>query len=87
MDWIGLDWIGLDSIRFDSIRFDSIRFDLTMAVDVDWFQRETLFAVWLRKVKADDVTTVTATEIVQLGELACGATATNIDQLPLDVYK
>ncbi|KAI0236019.1 hypothetical protein LSAT2_013424 [Lamellibrachia satsuma] len=50
-------------------------------------QREIMFATWLGKARNNDTTTLKAADILLLGNLACGATAANIDKIPIAVYK
>lgn len=46
-----------------------------------------MFATWLGKARNNDTTTLKAADILLLGNLACGATAANIDKIPIAVYK
>jgi len=48
---------------------------------------EALLATWLKNVKGGNIDKLTADEIVQLGNMACGLTTSHIAALPEAVYK
>ena len=48
---------------------------------------EALFATWLKNAKGRNIVRLTAEEIMQLGNMACGLSVTHIDALSVEVYK
>ncbi len=49
-------------------------------------QLDDLYTRWLIKGKGNDISTVTADEIVEMGNLARGIMADDIDAMPVDLY-